>query len=113
MQRGREIRMGDAEKISIDVVEAMQRDFDALPRCPVEKVSRADAVRRLVPQIRAMRSKGYSFAMIVELFAERGVRVSEASLAGYLKQARRRSEKKKSVALPSAEPKYRRETMPT
>lgn len=83
--------MRDAEKVRVELIGNLQQKYDALPKCKVEEVSRAQAVRMMIPQVRAMREKGYSLAAIAKMLADDGINVTVASLTSYLKEGRRRS----------------------
>jgi len=92
--------MNETKKIRVEALEQLQRDVEKIPRCEVEEVPRAIAGRKLVPQIRALRAKGYSLEAISEIFTERGVPIPATSLASYLKEARRASSRSKAKSKP-------------
>jgi hypothetical protein len=69
-------------------VEQVQRSFENAPECRVKEVSKVQAIRILIPQIRAMQAKGYDWEAIARLLSEQGIAVTAVTLKSYLHQAK-------------------------
>ena len=88
--------MQSRTKIRLDALENVRRAFESLPECPVEEVTKTQAVQMLVPQIHAMRAKGYSLRAVASFLSEQGIVVTELSLRSYLGHANGGAGEKKS-----------------
>ena len=96
--------MSKTTTVRVRAIEDLRRRVEDAPPCEVEEVSRAKAGRMLIPEIRALRAKGYSLPAIAEMFTESGVPVTASSLASYLKEARKASRSKRGGAKASSAP---------
>ena len=81
-------------KIPMVAVEQLQRTLESAPECRVEEVSKLEAIRMLVPQIRAMQSKGYVVGAIAKMLSENGLSVTGVTLKSYLRQTKAAGGKK-------------------
>ena len=75
-----------SKSFRVETIEQLQRDLAALPPCSTEELTRTQAVRKLVPELLAMRSRGYSVAALTRLLAERGVGISAVALRRHLRK---------------------------
>jgi hypothetical protein len=82
-------------KIRLEAIRQVQCALDELPEYCVEEVSKAEAIRRLLPQILAMQSKGYRLEAIARMLTNNGVPVSVMTLQKYLSQAKSSTAHKK------------------
>jgi hypothetical protein len=75
-------------KIPLHTVEALQQQLEKLPPPDAASVnvSKQEAVRRLRPQIQAMRKLGYQYAQIAEKLTDSGLSISAATLVNYLRR---------------------------
>jgi hypothetical protein len=74
-------------RIRIDLIDEVQGVLEALPQHQPDEVTKSQAIQRLVPQIRASRSKGYSLSAIGKVLTERGIPVTTGALRAYLSGA--------------------------
>jgi hypothetical protein len=82
-------------KIRLEAIEQVQRALEALPEYRAEEVTKTQAIRILITQIRATQSKGYSLEAIGNVLSERGIPITAAALRAYVSEARGRSSRKK------------------
>lgn len=82
-------------KIRLDSIEQAERALEALPQHQPDEVTKSQAIQRLLPQIRASQSKGYSLAAIGKVLTERGIPVTTGALRAYVSGATTRTEGKK------------------
>jgi hypothetical protein len=67
-------------QIHIEKIEELQRELEALPAYQADQVTKTDAVRRLLPRIETMQSKGYPLRVIASILSERGLEVTPNTL---------------------------------
>jgi hypothetical protein len=83
-------------KIPASAIEDLHRVLgEAAERRPKE-FSKKEAVRLLLPGIRAMQTKGYSIAEIAQVLSEKGVAMTAAALRTVLSSFRAAAEKRHS-----------------
>jgi hypothetical protein len=87
--------MPSRSKIRLDAIERIKHALQSLPEHHDQEVTKTQAIRLLIPEIHAIRSKGYSFSVIVELLSEHGVAVTVPSLKTMLSPSRRDSDGKR------------------
>jgi hypothetical protein len=75
-------------RIRIELIDEVQGVLDALPQHQPNEVTKCQAIQRLLPQIRASRSKGYSLAAIGKVLTERGIPVTTGALRAHLSAAK-------------------------
>jgi hypothetical protein len=76
--------------VSIEDIEALRRELEALPRHQPQSVSKQDAVALLAKQLGAAQRRGYSADELAQMFANRGISINAPTLRGYLQRSRRR-----------------------
>jgi hypothetical protein len=74
-------------RIGIGAIERVQRRMREYPDQEPQDVTKTEAVRRLLPDIRAMQKRGYSLPAIAAVLAEEGIVASAASLKAAMKHA--------------------------
>jgi hypothetical protein len=74
-------------RIRIGLIDEVQGVLEALPQHEPDEVTKCQAIQRLLPQIRASQSKGYSLAAIGKVLTERGIPVTTGALRAYLSEA--------------------------
>jgi hypothetical protein len=82
-------------KIRLDSIEQAHRALEALPQHQPDEVTKSQAIQRLLPQIRASQSKGYSLAAIGKVLTERGIPVTTGALRAHVSGATAKPEGKK------------------
>ncbi len=80
-------------KIPISAIQDAQRVLENAPACNTTEVTKVEAMRLLLPQIKAMQAKGYGLAHIAELLSETGISVTEVTLKNYVHRLRVQTEK--------------------
>ena len=75
-------------KIRCDAVHRAQRLLETAPPPTIEEVTKSEAVRMLLPQIRDARSKGYSLEAIAKMLSESGVHASVGLIQNLLSKAK-------------------------
>ena len=71
-------------KIAISTIQDVLRAVEEAPDCDETEVAKVEAMRRLVPALKAMQAKGYGVAHITKLLCDKGIAVTEASLRQYM-----------------------------
>jgi hypothetical protein len=74
-------------RYGLEQIETLARELDALPPKEAVSASCAQVIRRIAPQIRAMRTRGYSYAKIAEVLAEKGIVATPAAIRANLRRA--------------------------
>jgi hypothetical protein len=83
-------------KIPISAIPDAQRVLENAPVCNTTEVTKVDAMRLLLPQIKAMQAKGYGLAHIAKLLSETGISLTEVTLKNYVHRLRVQTEKASS-----------------
>jgi hypothetical protein len=73
-------------KIQCDAIGRAQKLLETAPVAPIEEVTKSNAVRILIPQIRDARSKGYSVDAIAKMLSESGVPASASLIKALLSE---------------------------
>lgn len=66
--------------IRVSQLDAIQEEIRGLPPRAPEEISCGEAIAKLSPELRALRHKGYSWALIREILKQKGLVVTEAVL---------------------------------
>jgi hypothetical protein len=82
-------------KVRLEVIEQRQLALEALPEYRAQEVTKVQAVRMLLTQIRATRAKGYSLEAIGKVLSERGIPITAAALRAYVSETKGRATRKK------------------
>ena len=80
--------MDPKNKFAAETVRQLQQSLDAVAPYQETELSKQQAIRKLSPQIFALRSKGYSWTAVAAMLSEHGVPVSVAALRTYLRRVR-------------------------
>jgi hypothetical protein len=73
-------------KIRCDAIDRAQKLLETAPVAPIDEVTKSNAVRILIPQIRDARSKGYSVDAIAKMLSESGVPASASLIKALLSE---------------------------
>lgn len=87
--------MRERSRIQLGAIEQVQRAFAAAPHQEVKDVDKSEAIRMLVPDIEAMKSKGYSLVDIAGVLSDNGVPITPTVLKNYLGLAKGRASVRK------------------
>jgi hypothetical protein len=71
-------------KIPMSTIQNTLRVLEDAPACVTKEVTKVEAMRLLLPQIRAMQAKGYAVAHIANVLSETGISLTEVTLKNYL-----------------------------
>jgi hypothetical protein len=71
-------------KIPMSTIQNALRVLEDAPACVTKEVTKVEAMRLLLPQIRAMQAKGYAVAHIAHVLSETGISLTEVTLKNYL-----------------------------
>ena len=71
-------------KIAISTIQDVLRTVEEAPDCDETEVAKVEAMRRLMPAMRTMQTKGYGLAHMAKLLCDKGIAVTEASLKQYM-----------------------------
>jgi hypothetical protein len=82
-------------KVQRDAIQQIKRAFDALPPYHDDELTVTQAIRMLVPDIQAMRTKGYALAAVAGFLAEHGLAITVPSLKAVLSPPRGEADGKK------------------
>jgi hypothetical protein len=96
----------------VSLVEHLASTLQAVAAHEPEEVTKQEAVRRLLPSIRAAREKGYTLARIAALLSEAGLPVTGQALTSYIKQAAGSPARKKRRRRTALEPAPKESTPP-
>jgi hypothetical protein len=99
-------------KVAMSVVADLQRELEEAPHCDPTEVSKAEALRLLLPQIQVMQSKGYSLAHIAAVLSNRGIAVTDHGLKNHLYRLRSSQNAQTSKKRPQASPATRTSAAP-
>jgi hypothetical protein len=83
---------GNIEKV-ITLLKRLQSE----PAPQPEVLLTGDVIRALFPQLWELRRKGYTLKMLVGLLEEKGIRVSESALSGYMGRMSRQVEQSSAI----------------
>jgi hypothetical protein len=89
MELGLRSARGDADgwvAVLVQVVKALRRAMDELPQYELEEVTKIEAVRDLVPHIRAMQSRGYSMNAVAHSFLRARLSVTAIAVKSHVAQ---------------------------
>jgi hypothetical protein len=84
--------VGNIEKVST-LLKKLQNDPPPQP----EILMTGDVIRALFPQLCELRRKGYKLKMLVGLLEEKGIRISESALSGYMGKMSRQVEQPSAI----------------
>jgi hypothetical protein len=90
--------MDNKKKYAAEAIRTLQQSLEAVAPYQATELSKQQAVRELLPQIEALRAKGYSWTSVAAMLSEHGVPVSVAALRTYLRRAREEAPKGASPA---------------
>jgi hypothetical protein len=79
--------------VLMSTVHDALRVLEDTPACVTKEVTKVEAMRLLVPQIRAMQAKGYTVAHIANVLSKTGISLTEATLKNYLHRFKLPTEK--------------------
>jgi hypothetical protein len=71
-------------KISLSTVDGVLRGAEEAPALHESEVTKTEAMRRLIPAVRALQAKGYGLSQIARFFSDKGVAVTEVTLKHYM-----------------------------
>ena len=71
-------------KIPISAVDEILRAAEEAPSLHETELTKTEAMRRVVPALKAMQAKGYGLAQIARLLSDKGVAVTEVTLRHYM-----------------------------
>jgi hypothetical protein len=71
-------------KVHISTIDEVLRAAEEAPALNETEVSKSEAMRRLVPALRAMQGKGYGLAQIARLLSDKGIAITEVALKHYM-----------------------------
>ncbi len=71
-------------KISLSTVDEVLRGAEEAPALHESEVTKTEAMRRLIPAVRALQTKGYGLSQIARFFSDKGVAVTEVTLKHYM-----------------------------
>ncbi|MGD0529757.1 MAG: hypothetical protein ABSE49_31765, partial [Polyangiaceae bacterium] len=74
--------------ISIEALEQLREEIAQAPPVTRERFTKLEAVRRLRPDLQAMRERGYSLQAIAKFLSDRGVSLAPTVLSSYLSEAK-------------------------
>jgi hypothetical protein len=74
-------------KIGCDAVDRARKLLETVAAPTIEEVTKSEAVRMLLPQIREARSKGYGLEAIAKMLSESGVTASASLVRDLLTEA--------------------------
>ena len=74
--------------IGAEELEKLRAEIVQAPPASQERFTKAEAVRRLRPDLQAMRERGYSLKAIAEFLSDRGLRLAPTVLSSYLWEAK-------------------------
>jgi hypothetical protein len=94
LSRGGETVTVPTRKIPATAIEQVRRAVQDAPECLAKEVTKVQAIRALIPDIRKMQSKGYDWKAIASLLSEQGIAVTVVTLKSYLQQAKARRVKR-------------------
>jgi hypothetical protein len=84
--------MDPKNKFTAETVQQLRQSLDEVPPYQATELSKQQTLRTLSPQILALHAKGYSWAAVAAMLAERGLPVSVAALRTYLRRVRAEAE---------------------
>jgi hypothetical protein len=71
-------------KIAISAIHQLQRQLQDAPEYTANEVSMVRAIQLLAPDIRAMKTKGYTMDQIAQMLASSGIPINATTLKSYL-----------------------------
>jgi hypothetical protein len=80
--------MDHKNRFGTETIRRLQQSLDEMAPYQATEVSKQQAVRALLPQISALRAKGYSWTAVAAMLSEHGIPVSVAALRTYLRRVR-------------------------
>jgi hypothetical protein len=80
--------MDHKNRFGTETIRQLQQSLDEMAPYQATELSKQQAVRALLPQISALRAKGYSWTAVAAMLSKHGVPVSVAALRTYLRRAR-------------------------
>ncbi len=80
--------MDPKNKFAAETVRQLQQSLDEVVPYQETELSKQQTLRALLPQICALRSKGYGWAAVAAMLSERGVPISVAALRTSLRRVR-------------------------
>jgi hypothetical protein len=75
------------QKIRCDAIDRARKFLETVTTPTIEEVTKSEAVRMLLPQIREARSKGYGLEAIAKMLSESGVTASASLVRDLLTEA--------------------------
>ena len=84
--------MQTRSKIRLDAIERIKKTLETLPQHHDEELTKKQAVRMLLPDIEAIRAKGYGLPSIAGFLSEHGIPITVAYLKTVLSPSRRDAE---------------------
>jgi len=75
--------------VSIEDIEALRRELEALPQHQPQSVSKQDAVALLAKQLGAAQRRGYSAEELAQMLSTRGIAINGPTLRGYMQRSRK------------------------
>ncbi len=72
-------------KIRLDAIEQIKRTLDALPQHHDDEVTKKQAIRMLIPNIEAIRTKGYGLPAIASFLSDHGLPITVPYLRSVLR----------------------------
>jgi hypothetical protein len=92
---GSKTPMQTRSKIRLDTIEQIKRTLEALPQHHDEEVTKKQAIRILLPNIEAIRSKGYGLPAIASFLSGHGIPITVPYLKTVISPSRHDAEGKK------------------
>ena len=80
-------------KIPISAIQEAERVMEDSPTCHTTEVTKVEAMRLLLPQIKAMQAKGYGLSHIAKVLSQTGIAVTEVTLKNYVNRLKAPTEK--------------------
>jgi hypothetical protein len=71
-------------KIALSTIDEVLRFAEEAPALNESEVTKTEAMRRIVPALKAMQAKGYGMGQIARLLSERGIAITELALRHYM-----------------------------
>jgi hypothetical protein len=71
-------------KIAISAIHQLQRQLQDAPEYTANEVSMVRAIQLLAPDIRAMKSKGYTMDQVAQMLTSSGIPIAGTTLKSYL-----------------------------
>ncbi len=88
--------MQTRSKIRLDAIERIKKTLETLPQHHDEELTKKQAIRMLLPDIEAIRAKGYGLPAIAGFLSEQGIPITVAYLKTVLCPRRQDAEGAKS-----------------